>query len=245
MEAFDALERDVVVKPLFGAEGRGIVRVSDPDLALRTFRTLERIQAVLYLQKFIPHEGFDVRVLVLDGRAVGAIRRRSADDFRTNVSRNGRPEAHDLTANETELALRAVEATGSRFAGVDLLYDRAGQVYVIEVNAVPGWRAFQRVTGIDVAALVIASLEETSRPTNHHAAGTHSTISLLPSSAPCLSVSLVESTTSCPSSSLGLRRAQPSGTPGFGSSASPDGIQPWNRDAELPTPAVPKLELGN
>ena len=58
---------DVVVKPLFGAEGRGIVRVSDPDLAFRTFRTLERIQSVLYLQQFIEHKGFDVRILVLDG----------------------------------------------------------------------------------------------------------------------------------------------------------------------------------
>jgi ribosomal protein S6--L-glutamate ligase len=159
MEAFDALGGDAVVKPLFGSEGRGIVRVSDPDLALRTFRTLERIGAVLYLQKCIEHEGYDVRVLVLEGRTIGAIRRRSADDFRTNVSRNGRPEPHELTATEVDLALRAAEATGSRFAGVDLLYDLAGDVYVIEVNAVPGWRAFQRVTGIDVAGLVIETLE--------------------------------------------------------------------------------------
>jgi ribosomal protein S6--L-glutamate ligase len=41
---------------------------------------------------------------------------------------------------------------------VDLLYDRAGTCYVIEVNAVPGWRAFSRVTGIDVAARVLDAL---------------------------------------------------------------------------------------
>ena len=45
---------DVVVKPLFGSEGRGMVRVSDPELAWRTFRTLERTSAVLYLQQFDP-----------------------------------------------------------------------------------------------------------------------------------------------------------------------------------------------
>ena len=163
MEAFESLGRDVVVKPLFGADGRGIVRVSDADLALRTFRTLERIQAVLYLQRSVEHEGYDVRVIVLDGRTIGAIRRRSDNDFRTNVSRNGRPERHDATLKEQELALRAAEATGSRFAGVDLLYDRAGGVYVIEVNAVPGWRAFEHVTGIDVADLVIESLERRER----------------------------------------------------------------------------------
>ena len=75
LAAFDELGGDVVVKPIFGSEGRGIVRVSDPELALRTFRTLERLQAVLYVQEFVPHEGCDVRVIVLDGRVIGAMRR--------------------------------------------------------------------------------------------------------------------------------------------------------------------------
>src|SRR5207249_6795759 len=55
LAAFERLGSDVVVKPIFGSEGRGILRVSDPDLALRTFRTLERLQAVLYLQQFVDH----------------------------------------------------------------------------------------------------------------------------------------------------------------------------------------------
>ena len=53
LTAFHDLGGDVVVKPLFGSEGRGMVRVADPDLAWRTFRTLERLDTVLYLQKFI------------------------------------------------------------------------------------------------------------------------------------------------------------------------------------------------
>jgi len=159
LEAFDRLGGDVVVKPIFGSEGRGIVRVSDPDLALRTFRTLERIQAVLYVQRFIENEGFDVRVLVLDGHVLGAMRRRANGDFRTNVSCRGTAEKHLLTDQEAQASLGAADATGARFAGVDLLYGRDGTCYVIEVNAVPGWRAFQRVTGLDVATAVISSLE--------------------------------------------------------------------------------------
>jgi len=159
MEAFDALGGDVVVKPLFGAEGRGIVRVSDPDLAFRTFRTLERIQSVLYLQRFVEHEGYDVRVLVLDGVILGAFKRRSPSDFRTNMARTATGESHDLTDDECELATRAVRVTGATFGGVDLLYDRSGACYVLEVNAVPGWRAFQRVTGVDVAARLTQWLE--------------------------------------------------------------------------------------
>ncbi len=156
--AFEQLGGDVVVKPVFGAEGRGILRVSDPDLALRVFRTLERIGALLYLQRFVEHEGSDVRVLVLDGRVIGAMRRHGDGDFRTNVSRNGRAEPHMPSDVECEWALRAAETTGARFAGIDILYGRDGVRYLIEVNAVPGWRAFARVTGLDVAGLVVDSV---------------------------------------------------------------------------------------
>ncbi len=159
MTAFDELGGDVVVKPIFGAEGRGILRVSDPDLAFRTFRTLERTQAVLYLQRYLAHEGFDLRAMVLDGRLIGSMRRHGNGDYRTNVSRNGTATPVELTSEEADLALRAAAATGCRFAGVDLLYDRAGRIYVIEVNAVPGWRALARVTGVDIAAVVLGALE--------------------------------------------------------------------------------------
>ena len=159
LEAFAQLGGDVVVKPVFGAEGRGIVRVSDPDLAFRTFRTLERLNAVLYLQQFVAHAGFDTRVLILDGQVVGAMKRESPDDFRTNVARNGSAQKIDPTAEQIDLALKASETIGSRIAGVDLLADADGDTFVIEVNAVPGWRAFQRATGIDVAKRFLESLE--------------------------------------------------------------------------------------
>lgn len=162
-DAFEKLGGDVVVKPVFGAEGRGILRVSDPDLALRTFRTLERIGALLYLQEFIPHEGFDLRVMVLDGKVLAAMRRRSPHDFRTNVSRQAQAEPAEITDREREWALRASAAVGTRIGGVDILYDRSGAGYVIEVNGVPGWRALGRVTGCDVAREVVCSLERDAK----------------------------------------------------------------------------------
>lgn len=159
MSAFEELGSDVVVKPIFGAEGRGIVRVSDPDLAWRTFRTLERLNAVLYLQEFIDHPGWDVRVMVLDGNILGGIRRVNRQDFRTNAARHADVENYQPTPLEQSWALEAANAVGAWFAGVDLLYNREGMGYVIEVNAVPGWRAFQRATGQDIAVELIQRLE--------------------------------------------------------------------------------------
>jgi ribosomal protein S6--L-glutamate ligase len=155
LEAFAALGGDVVVKPLFGSEGRGMVRVSDGEMAWRTFRTLERTQSVLYLQQFIRHPGWDLRVFVLGGRVLTAMRRFSNGDWRTNVAQGGRGEVARLDADEERLALRAAAVLGAAVAGVDLLRGPQGEWYVLEVNAVPGWRALAPVTGVDVAAAVL------------------------------------------------------------------------------------------
>jgi ribosomal protein S6--L-glutamate ligase len=158
LEAFEALGSDVVVKPLFGAEGRGMVRISDPEMAWRTFRTLERTGAVLYVQQFIRHPGWDLRVFVLGGRALAGMRRYARDGWRTNVAQGGSGEAVRVGPEEERLALRAARALGAPVAGVDLLPGPDGGWYVLEVNAVPGWRALAPVTGVDVAAAVVRFL---------------------------------------------------------------------------------------
>jgi ribosomal protein S6--L-glutamate ligase len=151
LEAFRHLGGNVVVKPLFGSEGRGMMRIADPELAWRTFRTLERQQSVLYLQRFIPHPGWDLRVFVLGNRVLGAMRRHAKQDWRTNVAQGGAAELVRLTIVEEELALRSAAAVKVPVAGIDLLPGPEGEYYVLEVNAVPGWRALAPVIGLDVA----------------------------------------------------------------------------------------------
>jgi ribosomal protein S6--L-glutamate ligase len=163
LEAFAALGGDVVVKPLFGSEGRGMVRVSDPETAWRVFRTLEGVEAVLYLQEFVRHPGWDLRAFVVGGRVLAAMRRFARDDWRTNVAQGGRAEPVRLDAAEEDLALRAAAAVGAPVAGVDLLPGPDGERYVIEVNAVPGWRALAPVTGVDVAAELLHFLAGSCR----------------------------------------------------------------------------------
>src|SRR5205823_4829924 len=155
LQAFLEIGGDVVVKPLFGSEGRGMVRVSDPDMAWRTFRTLERTQCVIYLQEFVRHPGWDLRLFVLGGRVLGAMRRHADNGWRTNVAQGGRAEAVSATVAEEQLALRAANAVGADIAGVDLLPTPDGGWVVLEVNAVPGWRALAPVCAIDVAAEIV------------------------------------------------------------------------------------------
>jgi RimK family alpha-L-glutamate ligase len=158
LAAFRAMG-DVIVKPLFGSNGRGMVRVSDEEIAYRVFRALEMERAVFYLQETIPHEGRDVRAFVVGGRVVAAAWR-CADHWRTNLARGAAALPLDLPADWAELALRATRAVGAEYAGVDLLPARDGAVYVLEVNGIPGWRGLQATTPVSVAGALVGHLEE-------------------------------------------------------------------------------------
>ena len=155
--AFRSLGGDVIVKPLFGSMGLGMVRVSDEDMAFRVFRTLETLRGVYYVQRAIEHAGCDVRVFVVGGRVLGAIER-SAPGWKTNLARGGRARSLTLTAHQTELALAAAQAVAADYAGVDLLPARDGTVYVVEVNGIPGWRGLQEATSTDVAGAIVEHL---------------------------------------------------------------------------------------
>ncbi len=151
--AFRALG-DVIVKPLFGSMGLGMVRVSNEEMAFRVFRAIEQIRGVYYLQRTIDHDGVDVRAFVIGGRVQGAIERRSMG-WRTNLARGGTARSVVLSEEWSALAVRAAAAVGADYAGVDLLADRAGKVYVLEVNGIPGWKGLQEATRIDVAGSLV------------------------------------------------------------------------------------------
>ncbi len=132
LEAFEVLGGDVVVKPLFGSEGRGMMRIADPDLAWRTFHTLERLQSVIYVQRFIAHPGWDLRAFVVHGRVVAAMRQRSTKGWRTNVAQGAKPELARLDQAEERLAIAAADAVGVDLSGVDLLPGRNGEMLLLE-----------------------------------------------------------------------------------------------------------------
>ena len=164
LRAFEDLGGDVVIKPLFGSEGRGLVRLADRETASRVFHALERIHSVLYVQKYQANMGYDLRVLVLAGRVIAAMRRfPKPGDWRANLAQGGKAEPIEPDAQQVKLAIASARAVGAHWAGVDLLPTTRGECVVLEVNAVPGWKGLARVTGIDVASLVLDDLQRLMR----------------------------------------------------------------------------------
>ena len=159
MVAFERLGGDVVVKPLFGAMGNGIVRVEDRDVAHRVFRALELERGVYYVQRTVAPAGRrDLRVLVVGGEIAGAMER-ATDSWRANIARGARPRAVALGEDERALALAAAGAVEADVAGVDLLVGPDGEAVVVEVNGIPGWQALQSVCDEDLTARVVGACE--------------------------------------------------------------------------------------
>jgi RimK family alpha-L-glutamate ligase len=158
LDAFDDLGGDVIVKPLFGSMGFGMARVEDRDVAQRVFRALEIERAVYYLQETVPHDGVDVRAVVVGSSVIAAIER-VGEGWRANLARGARARPIALDAERAALCVRAAAALGADYAGVDLLRSADGRDYVLEVNAIPGWHGVEAATGVDVAAALVAHLE--------------------------------------------------------------------------------------
>ena len=152
----EAREGPLVLKPLFGSQGRGLrlVRTEDdlPDPAAMT--------GVYYLQRFVgvERDGFrDFRLLISNGQVVTAMVRHAAH-WITNIKQGGRPIAAVVDAPIRQLAIAAAHAVGANFAGVDIVYDGDGHPTVLEVNSMPAWSGLQRVTKINIATVLAADL---------------------------------------------------------------------------------------
>ncbi|HTT08898.1 MAG TPA: RimK family alpha-L-glutamate ligase [Gammaproteobacteria bacterium] len=143
--------RKLVAKPLFGSQGTGVRLIEKvADLEDR-----EGLQGVYYLQAFqekLAEQWCDVRVFVIDGVAVAAMRRSSAHHWITNRARGGRCEALPLDGTLTQLAEAAARAIDIDYAGVDLMPLADGGYTITEVNSIPAWQGLQSVAGIDIAA---------------------------------------------------------------------------------------------
>jgi tetrahydromethanopterin:alpha-L-glutamate ligase len=152
----EAADSPLVLKPLFGSQGRGLQLIRTPD----DLPAPNAVRGVYYLQRFagVERDGYcDFRLLVSRGRVIAAMARHSPD-WITNVKRGGRPVAVAATEDMRDLAVRAAAATGAAFAGVDILYDGDGRPTVLEVNSMPAWSGLQKVTPFDIAGALAGDL---------------------------------------------------------------------------------------
>jgi tetrahydromethanopterin:alpha-L-glutamate ligase len=150
--------RPLVLKPLFGAQGRGIRLIrSVADLP-----PPEEVDDVYYLQHYVPRAGppfHDFRVFVCAGRVVDKMIRRGPD-WITNVGRGATPEivSESDRPELARLAIMATAAVGADFGGVDIVQANDGSFQVLEINSMPAWSGLQSVARVSVADVIAGEL---------------------------------------------------------------------------------------
>jgi len=150
----------LVLKLLEGTQGLGVVLAETKNAATSVLEAFNGLGARVIAQQFIKEAGgADIRVFVVDGRVVGAMKRQGKEgEFRSNLHRGGNATVIELTDEEEKTALKAAKALGLAVAGVDMLQSSKGPL-VLEVNSSPGLEGIETATKKNIAKEIIRYIE--------------------------------------------------------------------------------------
>ena len=145
-----------ILKPFYGTHGKGVMLLDTPTSLTSAVGALCDLHEDYVIQSFISEaNGVDIRVLVVGGETVAAMKRSApVGEFRANIHRGAAGEAVLLPDEYIDVAIKAAAALGLEIAGVDLLQTNGGPV-VLEVNPSPGFEELESVTGINIADAII------------------------------------------------------------------------------------------
>jgi len=148
-----------IIKLLEGTQGLGVVLAENRSAAQSVIEAFNKLKARIIVQEFIAESsGKDLRVFVVGGKVVGAMKRQAASGFRSNLHRGGTATLVELSDEEERTALKATKVMGLDLAGVDILQSNRGPL-VMEVNASPGLEGIEKATGVDIAGEIIEYMQ--------------------------------------------------------------------------------------
>ncbi|HKI88067.1 MAG TPA: 30S ribosomal protein S6--L-glutamate ligase [Draconibacterium sp.] len=150
----------VVIKLLEGTQGLGVVLAETNNAAESVIEAFNGLKVRVIVQEFIKEaKGADIRVFVVDGVVVGAMKRQGKKgEFRSNLHRGGTAEVIELSEDEENAALKAARVMGLGICGVDMLQSSHGPL-ILEVNSSPGLEGIETATGKDIAKNIIRYIE--------------------------------------------------------------------------------------
>lgn len=166
-EVVKYLNLPIVIKPIQGSWGRMVSLIKSPneiELLVKHRLSMENpIMKILMFQEYINKPNRDIRVIVVNGRAIAGIYRYAPKgEWRTNTARGGIAKPLKITSEIEEISVKACEVVGAYYAGIDLIEDKDGYK-ILEVNVIPEFKNVMRVTGINIAKEIVNMLIELMR----------------------------------------------------------------------------------
>ena len=153
----------VIIKFVHGSLGIGI-SISESRVGLKTtLQSFSKLKKPFIIQQYIEAGNKDIRTVVMGQQVISAYQRKGRKgDFRANLSQGGSGRSISLSEADIAICIRAAKAIGLEMAGVDLLKDKRGQSYLIEVNANFGFKG-QQITGVNFADEMVKFIENKAK----------------------------------------------------------------------------------
>ena len=151
----------LIMKVLEGTQGKGVVLVDSKMSAKSVLDAFNGLEVNILVQEFIKEaDGEDIRVFVVDGKVVGAMKRKAKDkEFRSNLHQGGTSVPHKVKRNEKSVAIQSALAMGLGICGVDIINSARGPL-VLEVNSSPGLEGIEKTTGFNIAGEIMSYIDK-------------------------------------------------------------------------------------
>lgn len=149
IETLDKIGYPLVIKPIIGSWGRGVVLLKDRDIADAIIEVRELsdgpLDRIYYLQEAVRRPPRDIRVIAIGDQVIAAMYRTSSGGFKTNIALGGEPVPCEITKELEDICMKASKAVGGGILGIDIMEDEERGLVVHEVNNTVEFKGLAKV----------------------------------------------------------------------------------------------------
>lgn len=151
-EKFTVLYPEVVVKPSIGQGGWGV-----EVLTRETLKSWMKKHDPDYLLQPFVKEATELRYFFIQGEAPIVLRRKAKTGIAANFKNQGEAEISSLPDRFTQAIEKLVTLSGAFYGAIDLLI-KDDELFILELNTVPGIEQLEKVSGKNVMKLLVSKL---------------------------------------------------------------------------------------
>jgi len=156
----DDMNYPVVMKLLYGSLGKGVMFADSKQSAKSFMDALERFKEPIFLEEYVPNPGEDIRVFVLGGSVLGAMKRTAEkDELRANIGIGGIGKPAKVDTNMKSISIKAADVLGMDITGIDIIKGPRGPV-IIEANVNVHFEGLKKTLGINVAREIVKYVKD-------------------------------------------------------------------------------------
>ncbi|GKS67311.1 lysine biosynthesis enzyme LysX [Nitrosarchaeum sp.] len=150
LENIEKIGYPLVIKPVIGSWGRGVMQIKDKDTADALFEIRDITDSphdrIFYIQEVINRPPRDIRVITIGDEPIAAMYRKSSGGFKTNIALGADPELCEITKEIEDVAIKASKAMGGGILGIDIMEDEKRGFVVHEVNNTVEFKGLSKVS---------------------------------------------------------------------------------------------------